>query len=1018
MSNLWIIKDALGQIQGPFETSEILIQIKNSVLSGDEKIASYPEGIWKEISAEPEFFDYMLEILSGSAAASEGMSSKNRESGIDESDETIQIEPNEGAVLQGQNAEEVQISDLLSEAEPIFPDAASDSPEGSSFGQTFESHVEDGDHDEASVAAPIQHREAKGRSHLFEDRQALTVDHLSSLKARSEKAQKTRKLLYLIAVVVVGLVGSLFLVGDGGDAKGRKTAEYRFVLPEKSRTLIKDTASRDRAVKRAAKLIQTDLVLNVMKAQRLLNQILSYEPRNKTSLLLLCGSYLRLWDYTGQTGSDLYVVSEISKRAYGIGSGGDVLYVCRLTEMILRGKTEEANATVDMYLNSEGFTGEASFYLKYFKGRLLFKKRIYSPAASFLEGSVALQPHWIPSLMLLGKVYKEQNRSQEGYNVFRRVLKLNPIHPEALFQLAILNLDVFSKFKIGMKYFNKAVAVSKNNKVDRSVQSRAYSAVAKTYLKQKKISKAEEFAKEAFDLDSSNISAKNILISTGATADASTADKYIIAEADALYAAKEWKAATAIYEQAYAINSKNGFAALRIANCYWEQSFVQDAIKWAELAVAADPRRVEAYIRLGEFLISQYRLVDAARVLMKARAVNKSSYEVYRGFAQIELYRKNYKGALRYSKEALKIYSNDVNAILISIKALKELGEIEKAYAYARAAMEVSRSSFELENLYTELVMRTQGLAVAKEYIEERMKATSGDLKYQVILANMYIKDQQYDKAARVALRANDLLEWEMLEGVLAYADAMGALGKLEVALDSYERAYLMKPTNADPLFKSGLMLIKNRKPKKAIKQFVRVERANPLYPDLSYQWAVATKMLAKQKNSPDLALEAIKLAKRELARDPSHFESYLLIAESYHVLGNIEKAKVEKMGAGESGYSEAYSSMVSWYKLCSKNYQKSIDKAVQPGDVYIDMARCQRLSGALDQAKASAIVAESLDKTNPRIWFETAQIYEQEGNARAALKAYQNFLLIYPNAPNKKAVENKINGLESLTEE
>jgi tetratricopeptide (TPR) repeat protein len=434
--------------------------------------------------------------------------------------------------------------------------------------------------------------------------------------------------------------------------------------------------------------------------------------------------------------------------------------------------------------------------------------------------------------------------------------------------------------------------------------------------------------------------------------------------------------------------------------------------------VAADPNRAESYVLLSEFLTSQYRLVDAARVLMKARAVNKSSYEIYRGFARIELYRKNYKAAVRNAEQALQIYSSDVESLVIMIKSLKAMGELEKAYAHARAAKEVSKSSFDLENLYSELMMKTQGLAVAKGYIEERLRTTSGDPKYRVIMANLYLEDQQYAAAAQTAKRGNDLLEWELVEGVVTYAKALGELKKLESAVDMFEKAYLMKPTDATPLFMSGEMLLNNFKPRDAIKQFERVERANPLYPDLLYQWAKSKKMIAQKENDAELAQEAIKLAEKELDRDPTHFESHILIAEAYYVLGNIIKEKVENTNPSDEEYSFLYSEMVSWYKLCASNYQKAIDKAVQPGDVHISMARCYRLSGALDQARASADYAEKIDKTNPRVWLELALIHEQQGSFRLALKSYENFLLIYPNAENKKEVENRINKLKSIAEE
>ena len=94
------------------------------------------------------------------------------------------------------------------------------------------------------------------------------------------------------------------------------------------------------------------------------------------------------------------------------------------------------------------------------------------------------------------------------------------------------------------------------------------------------------------------------------------------------------------------------------------------------------------------------------------------------------------------------------------------------------------------------------------------------------------------------------------------------------------------------------------------------------------------------------------------------------------------------------------------------------MDLATQPGGVYIDMARCQRLSGQVDLATASAKRAELLDSSNPRVWMETAFIYEQQGNYRTALKAYETYLIVFPNAPNKDSVLKKVEKLQDLSGE
>ena len=46
----WIIRDASGQISGPFTTEKILYKIGRGEFSGEESIAHYPDGKWIPIS--------------------------------------------------------------------------------------------------------------------------------------------------------------------------------------------------------------------------------------------------------------------------------------------------------------------------------------------------------------------------------------------------------------------------------------------------------------------------------------------------------------------------------------------------------------------------------------------------------------------------------------------------------------------------------------------------------------------------------------------------------------------------------------------------------------------------------------------------------------------------------------------------------------------------------------------------------------------------------------------------------
>jgi len=1015
LSKKWIIKDALDHVHGPYETDEIFNQIENGSLTGDEFISLYPEGVWKEISTEPQFFDYMLSALAGSPV---DKSAKN--SNEPEIDPTVQINDESDSKIGDFQVDEETLIKNDSSIKLDDLDNVDSIDERDDFGD--DSDFEDVE--EKKSIAPIKnqkvYREVKGRSHLFEDRQSASLSEQAELKRRIKAKKKANKILYLFFVLAVGLILSYFLIDDGiSPAEDETRIVYKLRLPEQARTNFKVTSPKTKefALVKSIRSLAFDEPKKTILALDYLNSILKSEPRNEKALLLTCNSNFQIWPHTLQNSKDLYVISKLAERAYSSGVTGDALSTCRVVEKILYKKREDANRIVDSYLNAEDATGVLSFYLRYYKSYLLFLDKDYNNAVSFAESSVKLEPSWIPSLILLGEIYLELNQSQNAANVFTRVLKINPNHFEATAYLAYLQFEYFSKPRSGFKIFKKAEEIlSSRTFYNKEIYSKVLSSIAKAYLKSSKSEKAQQYGQRAFDEDPSNIQAKNILISTGSKTSIKKADKLIMAEADQLFEEKEWKASIALYEQAYLLNRKNGFAALRISKAYWEQSFVKEAIKWAELAITAEPKMLEAYVSLSNYLINQFELIQASRVLVRALRISKRSYEIYSGLARIEYLRKNYSKAEAYVRRALKMYSNDSESIMLLSLILEANDETEKAYAHANAAMEVTEPSFELENYFCLLLMKTQGFTFALDYLKEREDDSGGNLKYEVIKSNLYYEDEQYLKAYEIAKRVYSLLEGGTVEVVLSYARSLGALGKVDASLDQYQKAFLMKPTDPMPLFESALLLLKNKKAEAAINQIQRVQRITPKYPELYYIWSKALKMLGTSKSDKELLSEAIKTAEQEIERNPTYVDSYLLIADIYYVLGNILLKEAKKLNSNSPNYSEVYSEMISWYKLCSKTYQKAMDLALQPGQAYISLARCQRLSGQVDLAVFSAKRAEELDSSNPLVWIENALIYEQQGNQRAALKAYEKYLLVFPNAPNKVQVQEKIKRLEELS--
>ena len=62
-SHLWVIKLETDQVKGPYSTEAISKMISSGAYSGNEQVCRYPEGEWKSLSKQPEFYEVLLESL-------------------------------------------------------------------------------------------------------------------------------------------------------------------------------------------------------------------------------------------------------------------------------------------------------------------------------------------------------------------------------------------------------------------------------------------------------------------------------------------------------------------------------------------------------------------------------------------------------------------------------------------------------------------------------------------------------------------------------------------------------------------------------------------------------------------------------------------------------------------------------------------------------------------------------------------------------------------------------------------
>ena len=72
----WRIRLESGQVKGPYSTTAINKMIVEGVYTGNEFICAFPDGDWKPLSKQPEFYEAQLESLENPNQRDEKISQK------------------------------------------------------------------------------------------------------------------------------------------------------------------------------------------------------------------------------------------------------------------------------------------------------------------------------------------------------------------------------------------------------------------------------------------------------------------------------------------------------------------------------------------------------------------------------------------------------------------------------------------------------------------------------------------------------------------------------------------------------------------------------------------------------------------------------------------------------------------------------------------------------------------------------------------------------------------------------
>lgn len=938
----WIIKSKQGAIRGPFFTDEVLRQIRNGQILGGELIALFPGTEWFPISQAPEFYDQLLSVLQGLPLDLD-----------DEIPAPSQSGSNPNTTFD--NWTEASIEEK-SKAEP--------SSSQKSRAQRVSSDGED---------EPQKPKTEKSKN----TRKASGSDEVIELSKRKDNVKKIKKKqsrgpLIIISAALIALLLYVIL------SPKNSSQQLHLLEPLKDKTALSKSDVGALLREGGTYLAQSNFKDNLTAQNKFVQ---AYEGDNKSAvaLSLLCISYYHLWPFVAQDSQDLRTLTKVTQYVSQINPTSIEAFTCRSIDLILRGRPDEAMSNIDSVIeaNSRSENPPTAFY--YFKAQLLKDKKEYSSAQNYAQSAQQLWPQWMAAFYLEAEVLFLSNKMNEAASVLAKILSAKADHYQSQMLLGIIEANSFRNYDRAESFLKSGFSYA--DQIPKELLALGYLSYAEMSLARGDNSDALSYAKKSFQISSSLPRAKAIIIQLGgekSLTETKRLDRQLMYEADQLVREDDCLSAQALYKSAFTANPKNAMAAMKAAECLWRLSLATESIDWLNKAIKSDYKLIDAYTLLADYYSQRYMFKEAGQVLQAAGNSDPRNYKVYRGLAQLELRRRNAKGAIAYAQKAIELYESDVQTYVILAKAHIILAEDSKALIASGKAIELDINDRSAQIAYAESLFGAQGAPTAIDYLSRLVSLYPLVSDYRFALGEAHLRNQSYSQAI-VLFQQVRRMESKPKQALMALGEVYQKQRLFEKALDTYLEAAALDPSDVEPVFKSGLVYMDINKALDAKGQFARVLRVNKDYPLANYYLGKASMLM----NSP---AEALKQAKIEAQKNPNLADPYILAAEAYDALEQ--------------------------YNLCASEYQQAAKLRPASSDIYVKMARCYRLAGGVDSALSMLRIAKKLESGNAAVYRELGLVFQTQGANIEAIESYNQYLILAPNASDAGQVRMQIDRL------
>lgn len=980
-SGQWVIRLQSDQVKGPYSTDAINKMIVNGAFSGSEEICAYPEGEWKLLTKQPEFYDALLESLENPVEVDNKRTQKMEA-------ETV-IRAPEPAKQEEVPIPKIQTPDDLKEfldQERKAEEVRQKSQKNMSLAKT-------------SSVAPVVYQqgalnEVPNQGNILEERDKNLEIQLTDIKKLQQK--EIRKLLpfILMAILVVG-AAIYFLYPENQDER----AGWVLITPQKNAEPI-STQELKELKRNAAIAFQSGVLENILKAQRDLVQAVEGAPKDLEAMGLLCVAYQQIWPYTKQNQNDLKSILTVTQWVRSINPISNYSETCQTVFLLTKGQSKEARSLLEKALDNqvdEKFSLGPFLYL--IKAEILESENNFINSAAYYEQASKLWPQWQTPRFGLARMYYKQNKFSEAREQYTSMYNANKDSKAALFGLGLIEVKGSKDVDKALPYFANGFELKQ--KLPKDFLTEALLNYAQILMEKNENKKALEVAEEGYHQSPSHRALKELVVSLGGDDKVENAQSEIMLIGAQFENAGDCLVAQAQYKAAFELDAKNSTAAFKAARCLWKINQTRDAILWLEKSIAADPNMLQAYVLKSDYESQKYNFASAARTLQAASKRFQKSHEITKAQALLEFRKNNMVGAIQYGERAVKIYNADVELLTLLAQAhisyymyapsvgknalAQKENSKDLALRYSGRAVDLEPAWPESQITLAKVMAATEGPVRGEIYLRQLIKTYPYTIEYRVALAEFYKSNEKYQDAAKTYEEVVSI-DPKNKKANFGLAETYRIQNQPELAQRYYNLTSVLDPSDVEPMFANAKLLIETAagnevkaKIGQALAKLELVKKINPDFPKVSY-------LMAKCYLELDDYAKAIEMVKEEKTRNPNIADSFILAAEIFYRKDQ--------------------------FKECAAEYSAAIKMRPSSAELYVKSAICYRKSDAVEIAEDMLAIALQKESGYPEIYREQGYIFEKKGNMPQAILAFKKYVALSPNAADKSIIADKVQSL------